>query len=138
MTLGLSRLMEQSASKQRQPQSPSGASIAGPVDKAALLEAFDSEIEAVEAEAQRQSSAFNTAHEEDISGWAAAIARWFAQRAPAEPVSLLQLQEHLGLPMVEVWMGLLLPPQQYEWEQKGEFYSQGSLWVKPSRNKLPR
>jgi len=60
-----------------------------------------------------------------------------AEQELAEPVSLIQLQQSLGLPMVEVWMGLLLSPQQHEWEQRGEFYSQDMLWIKPSRDELP-
>jgi len=54
--------------RQRQPLAPAADSVVGSVDKAALLEAFDSEIEAVEAEAQRQSGALSAAHEEDVSG----------------------------------------------------------------------
>ena len=135
MNLDLSELLEEPVAehRQRQPHASATESVAGPVDKATLLEAFDTEIEVVEAEAQRQSGALITAHEEDVSGWAGAIARWFAQRAPAEPVSLLQLQEHLGLPMVEVWMGLLLSqPQQYQLEQRGEFYQPQGLWLQTS------
>jgi len=54
MTLELSKLLEGpvAAHRQRQSRASSSSSVAGPVDKAALLEAFDSEIEAVEAEAQ--------------------------------------------------------------------------------------
>jgi len=47
MSLDLSDLMEEPVAEHRQRQSlaPSADSVAGPVDKAALLEAFESEIE---------------------------------------------------------------------------------------------
>jgi len=69
MTLDLSELMEEPVAEHRQRQSCASFtnSVADPVDKATLLEAFGSEIEAVEAEAQRQSSAFSAAHKEDVS-----------------------------------------------------------------------
>jgi len=139
MTLDLSDLMEEPVAEHRQRQSlaPSADSVAGPVDKAALLEGFESEIELVEAQAQAQSVAMAVAHDEDVVGWAAAISRWMAEQELAEPVSLIQLQQSLGLPMVEIWMGLLLSQQHYEWEQRGEFYSQDMLWIKPSRDELP-
>lgn len=71
-------------------------------------------------------------------GWASVIAWWFSAQPNSEPVSLIQLQQSLGLPMVKVWMGLLLSQeQQYAWQYRGEFYSQGSLWIKPSCNELP-
>jgi len=81
MSLDLSELMEVPVAeqRQRQPLAPYADSVVGPVDKAAL-EAFDSEIKAVAAEAQRQSGALNAAHEEDVSGWAAAITKWLELR----------------------------------------------------------
>jgi len=139
MSLDLADLVEEQVAEHRQRQShtPSVDSVAGLVDKAELLEAFESEIELVEAQAQAQSAAMAVAHDEDVVGWGRAIAQWMAEQELAEPVSLIQLQQSLGLPMVEVWMGLLLSQQHYEWEQKGEFYSQDMLWIKPSRDELP-
>jgi len=95
MSLDLSELMEEPVAEHRQRQSRASAteSVAGPLDKAALLEAFDSEIEAVEAEAQRQSGSFSTAYEESASGWAGAIARWIELTQGSESVPLIQLQQ---------------------------------------------
>ncbi len=132
MNLELSELMEEplAAHRQRHSRTPSAISVAGPVDKATLLEAFDSEIEAVEAEAQRQSGALSAAHEEDVSGWAGAITKWIELRQGSEPVSLMQLQQGVGMPLVEVWLGLLLSQgQQYKFLQRGEFYDIEGIWL---------
>jgi len=132
MTLDLSALMEEPVAEHRQRQSraASSSSVAGPVDKAALLEAFDSEIEAVEAEAQHQLDALSTAHEEDVSGWTGAIARWLELRQNSEPVSLIQLQQVLKISLVEVWLGLLLAQeQQHELKQQGDFYDAEGIWL---------
>jgi len=132
MTLDLAELIEEPVAEHRQRQSRASStdSVAGPVDKAALLEAFDSEIEAVEAEAQHQLDALSTAHEEDVSGWTGAIARWLELRQNSEPVSLIQLQQGLKMPLVEVWMGLLLSQEHNELEQQGEdFYDPQGISV---------
>jgi len=132
MSLDLADLVEEPVAEQRQRQSrtPSVDSVAGLVDKAALLEAFESEIELVEAQAQAQSVAMAVAHDENVVGWAAAISRWMAEQELAEPVSLIQLQQGVGMPLVEVWLGLLLSQQQYEWEQQGDFYDTDGLYLK--------
>ncbi len=133
MTLDLSELMEPSVPKQRQrqPLASSVDFVAGPVDKPALLEAFDSEIELVEAQAQAQSRAMAVAHDEDVSAWASAIARWMEQRDNAEAISLVQLQQELRIPMVEVWLGLLLSDKHsFLLEQRSEFYTLEGVWVK--------
>lgn len=132
MNLDLSELMETPAPEQRQRQSLalSTESVAGEVSKEALLEAFESEIELVETQAQAQSTAMAVAHDEDVVGWGRANAQWFAEQSPDQAVSLIQLQQSLGLPMVEVWMGLLLSQeQQYQLEQRGEFYDAGGIWL---------
>jgi len=69
---------------------------------------------------------------EQVSQWSAAISEWIQQHSCSERVSLLQLQQVLGLPLVEVWLGLLLSSQhRYDWEQRGDFYSDaGEIWLK--------
>ena len=63
------------------------------------------------------------AGKEDVPTWATAISRWLAAHSSNESVSLLQLQQQLCMPLVEVWLGMLLGGQdQYEWEQHGDFY----------------
>ncbi len=132
MSLDLSELMEEPVAEQRQRQPPAlfTDSVVGPVDKAALLEAFESEIELVEAQAQAQSAAMAVAHDEDVVGWASIISLWLELRQSAEPISLIQLQQGVGMPLVEVSLGLLLSQQQYEWEQQGDFYDPDGLYLK--------
>lgn len=129
MTLDLSALMEESAPEQRQPRPQPTLSVAGPVDKAALLEAFDSEIEVVEAQAQAESVDGAAVHDEDVSAWAWAISQWFAEQESAEPVPLIELQQALEMPMVEVWMGVLLSQRTWEFKQHGDFYNPHSVQV---------
>jgi hypothetical protein len=77
--------------------------VAGLVDKAVLLEAFDTEIELVEAQAGAASGAVSVAHTEDVTAWAGAIARWLQQRSSVGSVSLLELQRGgYGLQMKDV------------------------------------
>jgi len=103
-------------------------SVAGLVDKEVLLEAFDTEIELVEAQAGAASGAVSVAHSEDVTAWAGAIARWLQQHSSAGPVSLLELQRGVGMPLVEVWLGLLLGSEGVVLEQKEDFYSP-FIWV---------
>ena len=61
------------------------------------------------------------AEQENIPKWQQAIAQWINQHQ-GKKVSLLQLQQSLGMPLVEVWLGLLHSPTPYQWEGQGEFY----------------
>jgi hypothetical protein len=63
------------------------------------------------------------AGDEQVSVWAAEIAQWMQQRGDGESVSLLGLQEVLEMQLVDVWLGLLSVEHQYEWETRGNFYS---------------
>ncbi|HEY9845825.1 MAG TPA: hypothetical protein V6D03_06460 [Candidatus Caenarcaniphilales bacterium] len=132
MSLDLSELMEHPVAQKRQRQSrtPAIDSVAEPVDKAALLEAFASEIELVEAQAQAQSAPLAVAHDENVVGWMSAISQWLELRQSSEPVSLMQLQQGLEMSLVEVWLGLLLAQEQhYELEQQGDFYDAEGIWL---------
>lgn len=61
------------------------------------------------------------AEKENIPKWQQAIALWIEQHR-GEKISLLQLQQSLNMPLVEVWLGLLHSPTPYQWESTGEFY----------------
>lgn len=131
LSLDLEELMAEPEPVTRQRRSPnlvSGESVAGVVDKDALLEAFDTEIELVEAQAQSESGAVSVAHSEDVTAWAAAIAEWLQQRFSTEPVSLLELKQEVRMPLVEVWLGLLLGSESVVLKQRGDFYS-SPIWV---------
>jgi len=106
----------------------SGESVAGLVDKDTLLEVFDTEIELVEAQAEATSEAVSVAHSEDVTAWAGAIARWLQQRSSTGPVSFLELQQGVGMPLVEVWLGLLLRGN-VGLEQRGSFYTAHSIYI---------
>jgi hypothetical protein len=69
---------------------------------------------------------------EQVSQWSAAISDWMQQRACGEIVSLLELQQALEMPLVDIWLGLLLSSgHQYDWERSGDFYSDaGEIWLK--------
>ena len=73
--------------------------------------------------------ALDFAHDEDIFAWCQAIAQWITQHQSGK-VSLLQLQQALGMPLVEVWLGLLHSPTPYQWDRQGEFYQEvRDFWI---------
>jgi hypothetical protein len=68
------------------------------------------------------------AGEEDPTRWSAAIAQWMQEYFPNQPVHLGKLQYSLGMPWVEIWMGLLLG-NEFRLETTGDFYY-GEVWVR--------
>ena len=94
------------------------------------MDAFDSEIELVDAAAQGTLKAVAVAEEEDVVGWAEAITQWMEQNGNIESISLIQLQQKLRMPMIEVWLGLLLYQEHpFQLEQCDELYSVDGVWV---------
>lgn len=92
------------------------------VDKAVLLEVVDQiseEYSPTKAEFANQLR--QLAGEKDIKTWHSAIALWM-QHSSGQAVSLIQLQQALGMPLIEIWLGLLLREQNhYQWETDEEF-----------------
>jgi hypothetical protein len=74
-------------------------------------------------------TALDTAHDENVSEWGAAISirldRW--EQPQQQSVPLLELQRSVELPLVQVWLGLLL--NGFEIEQRGEFYETEQVWI---------
>ena len=69
------------------------------------------------------------AEKENIPKWQNAIALWIGQQG-GEKASLLQIQQALGMPLVEVWLGLLHSPTFYQWDGQGEFYREArDFWI---------
>ena len=69
------------------------------------------------------------AEQENIPKWQQAITHWIQQQG-GEKVSLWQLQQALGMPLVEIWLGLLHSQEQYQWEGQGEFYKEAwNIWI---------
>ncbi|PSB46471.1 hypothetical protein [Chamaesiphon polymorphus] len=69
--------------------------------------------------------ALDTAHEEDISNWGATIRSRLEELG--REVSLLELQESIEMPLVQMWLALLLNGMRLE--QRGDFYQTEQVWV---------
>jgi hypothetical protein len=123
MAVDLSELMEpMPMRKPRTKIERQGGAIVAIVEKEAVL----AMVEQMEQEAEAQMQAvLGVAHSEDVSGWAEAIKRWLAQRS--SEVSWSELEAGLGMPWVELWLGLLLGG--FGLEQRGEFYQRETIWV---------
>lgn len=110
--------------RQARTQVDSDNSLVGTVDKAVLLEVVEqisAECPSTEVELAEQLRLL--AGEEDVSACQRAITHQM-QHSGSKAVSLLQLQQALGLPMIEIWLGLLLGEKEhYQWETGGEFYN---------------
>jgi hypothetical protein len=107
--------------------------VVGVLDQAALLAQLDQRLSEqpgmTEAEAFNQAIA--TAHDEDVSAWAEAIAQGIRELGE-DSVPLLELQEAIalpstGMPLVKMWLALLLGG--YEVKQLGGFYEVKTIWV---------
>ena len=125
MAVDLTELMEPAPVRKRRVKATSKpeGSIAAPVEKAAVL----AMVKQLEAEATQQ-QVLDVTHSEDVTGWAKAIALGL-QSASTSTVSLTELSERLGMPWIEVWLGVLVGG--FELEQRGEFYH-APIWVRRS------
>jgi hypothetical protein len=65
------------------------------------------------------------AHDENVSQWGQAISMRLDEWDRA--VSLLELQEAIEMPLVQVWLGLLLNGLTIE--QRGDFYDTEQVWI---------
>lgn len=139
MAVDLSDLIEPApprAHRRSKSTSKAETSVAAVVDKSAVLamiEQLEAESQASElplSDEQKKQLALAAAHDENVSTWKKVIALWM-QQSGGEAVSLLQLQQALGLPLIEIWLGLLLGEQeQYQWEMGEEFYNEtGQIWL---------
>ena len=93
-------------------------SVVGEVDKGSLLALVD-ELAMEEAKAQ----ALSVSHTEDVSTWVQALSSLQGD----EPQKLIDLQQQLKMPLVEVWIAALLGS--FVLEQRGEFYETRELWI---------
>jgi hypothetical protein len=101
-------------------------SVVGEVDKTALLNWVDQrETEPSLDETQMAEQLRKLAHGENVEAWSQAIAHYLNQTQ--SPIHLLELQQALKMPMVEVWLGLLLG--NFSLQQRGDFYSSQDVWV---------
>jgi hypothetical protein len=97
-------------------------SVVAEIDRQVLLEAILSEP--VDPETAYE-EAIGLAHDEDVSAWGATISARLEEWG--EPVSLLELQGAIEMPLVQVWLALLLNGMTLE--QRGAFYQTEQVWV---------
>jgi len=98
-------------------------SLVHQVDKSVMLNALEATV-TEPAQTPDDTDPLNMAHAENISQWSEAISAWMHKKSSSELVSLLEFQQGLRMPIVEVWLGLLLGRQErYSLEQQGTFYS---------------
>ena len=122
MSIDLSDLMEEFAFD-RVESSPGNGSVVSVIDRKEARKIARS------ARAAMRKALKELAEKENIPKWQNAIALWIEQHQ-GEKVSLLQLQQALGMPLVEVWLGLLHSPTPYQWDGTGEFYRTArDIWL---------
>jgi hypothetical protein len=108
---------------------PPADSVAKPVEKKQVLEMLDQ----MEAEHTTKQQALSVAHDENVSAWIEAIARWLRHppdRDPDQGVWFSELavafsQEAQPLSPIQIFLALLLGG--YQLKQPGDFYS--DIWV---------
>lgn len=123
ISLDLSDLMEDLFPQADSQVSVSSGSIVMPIDKKAASALAN------QAKKLAKKELLDLAGKENISLWQSAIASWMHQHQ-GQKVYLWQLQQALGMPLVEVWLGLLHSQAQYQWEGQGEFYREArDVWV---------
>jgi chromatin segregation and condensation protein Rec8/ScpA/Scc1 (kleisin family) len=93
-------------------------SVAGDVEKMSVLDMIDALDDA-----DLKSQALAVSHAENISDWVKALA---AQQTEA-PQRLVDLQQQLKMPLIEVWIAALLGG--FPLEQRGSFYQTQEVWV---------
>jgi hypothetical protein len=122
MTLDLSDLMEELTFEVESTPANVGSVIS-------LIDRKEAKAIARKARAAMRKALKELAEQENIPKWQNAITQWINQHQ-SEKVSLLQLQQSLGMPLVEVWLGLLHSPTPYQWDGTGEFYLEAQdIWI---------
>ena len=93
-------------------------SVVGEVDKAAVLALVD-ELTLEEA----KEKALAVSHAEDVSTWVSAL----STKRKSVPQQLVELQQQLRMPLIEVWIAVLLGG--FQLEQRGDFYELEGIWL---------
>ena len=97
-------------------------SVAAGVEKLSVLEMIDALDEA-----DLKSQALAVSHAENVSDWVKAL----ADKQENSPQRLVELQQQLGMPLIEVWIAALLGG--FPLEQRGSFYQTQEVWVSSGR-----
>ena len=93
-------------------------SVAGDVTKLSVLDMID----ALEDD-DLKSQALAVSHAENVSDWVKALAEQQAE----SPQRLVDIQQQLQMPLIEVWIAALLGG--FSLEQRGSFYQTREVWV---------
>lgn len=122
----LASLPRKPPERQNLPDEPD--TIVGEIDQTSLLQALDEQMRQNPGltEVEAFNRAIEIAHDEDVSSWIGEIAKWMTEEHIAT-VSLLQLQQAIGMPLIQLWLALLLGG--YAIEQRGEFYETQQIWI---------
>ena len=97
-------------------------SVVGNVEKLSVLDMID----ALE-DADLESQALAVSHAENVSDWVKALANGQVD----SPQRLVDLQQQLQMPLIEVWIAALLGG--FSMEQRGSFYQTQEVWVSRCR-----
>ncbi len=116
--LNFSDLVQRSTQRDTLEPVADDASVVGEVDKASVLALVDALTEdAVKAQALAVS------HAENVSDWVETL----LSKRTGTPQRLIDLQQRMKMPLVEVWIAALLGD--FTLEQRGEFYETEHLWI---------
>ena len=99
-----------------------GDSVAGDALKLSVLDMIDALDDA-----DLKSQALAVSHSENVSEWVKALA---AKQQDA-PQRLVDIQQQLKMPLIEVWIAALLGG--FSIEQRGSFYQTQEVWVSRCR-----
>jgi hypothetical protein len=102
-----------------------GDSIVGIVDKEVLIQVLEEQNILDSSKESERTAETAVTHEEDVSAWVLRISRYL--EGTESTICLQDLQISLGMPVVDLWMGLLLG--NFLLEQKGEFYVKEDIWI---------
>jgi chromatin segregation and condensation protein Rec8/ScpA/Scc1 (kleisin family) len=93
-------------------------SVAGEVEKLSVLDM----INALD-DADLKSQALAVSHAENVSDWVKAL----AAKQTTAPQRLIDVQQQMKMPLIEVWIAALLGG--FLLEQRGSFYETQEVWV---------
>lgn len=113
---------------ERQDQPNENDSVVGELDQVALLQVLDEQMSQCPGltEVEVFNQALEIAHDEDVSTWIGAIAQWMVDHQ-ISTIPLVQLQQSIGMPLIQLWLALLLGG--FTIEQRGEFYETQQIWI---------
>ena len=100
-------------------------SVAGDVDKLSILAMLDALDDG-----DLKSQALAVSHAENVSDWV----KLLADSQIDSPQRLVDLQQQLQMPLIEVWIAALLGG--FKIEQRGSFYQTQEVWVSSSNYSL--